>query len=378
MNQQQGREARIIGRRYLFHAPGITYAVTTIVLILGAINGQNNFLFALFGLATGGLVISGFLSGANLMGIRVSRLQSLEARVGEQATLRYRISNVNRFLPACAILLEELPPKRGILSKLGSIVGFAAYIPAGESLVVEASALCRERGLASLSRCRVTSTFPFGLTRKSVVFDAADQVIVYPMQAPLRTDPIHAVAGERLSQSRATPSRHGDEFHSLREYVDGDPLRSVAWRASARGDTLLVRENTRRSSGRVILEFDSVTGGPALERVISCVAAMAQRSCEQGNQVAVARVGGGMVSSFGTGKAHLRSVLKGLALFDAPGTAASERALVRPRDVVRVTVVPGGAAVTRREGAILVAADDPQTFGPSGGVDAASKAGPKA
>ena len=64
MNQQQGREAKIVGRRYLFHAPGITYAVTTIVLILGAINGQNNFLFALFGLATGGLVISGFFSCA--------------------------------------------------------------------------------------------------------------------------------------------------------------------------------------------------------------------------------------------------------------------------------------------------------------------------
>ncbi|MCX5691989.1 MAG: DUF58 domain-containing protein [Planctomycetota bacterium] len=377
MNQQQGREAKIIGRRYLFHAPGITYAVTTIVLILGAINGQNNFLFALFGLATGGLVISGILSGANLMGVRVSRLQPLEARVGEQATLRYRISNVNRFLPACAILVEELPSRRGVVARLGTAVGFAAYIPAGESIVVEAGALCRERGLASLSRFRVTSTFPFGLTRKSVVFDAADQVVVYPMHAQLRADPIHAAAGERLSQSRATPSRHGDEFHSLREYVDGDPLRSVAWRASARGDMLLVREHTRRSSGRVILEFDSALKGDALERVISCVAAMAQRACEQGNQFAVARTGGGMVSSFGTGKAHLRAVLKSLALFDAPGVVQTERALVRPRDVVRVVVVPGAALVTRHDGAIRVGADDAQTFGPAE-KRAAEKAGARA
>lgn len=357
-----------MGRRYLFHAPGITYAVTTIVLILGAINGQNNFLFALFGLATGGLVISGFLSGANLMGIRVSRLQSLEARAGEQATLRYRISNINRFLPACAILIEELPARRGAVSKLGSAVGYAAYIPAGESVVVEAAALCRERGLVALGRFRVTSTFPFGLTRKSVVFECADELVVYPMQAQLLADPVQTVAGERLSQSRAAPSRHGDEFHSLREYVDGDPLRSVAWRASARGDTLLVREQTRRSSGRVLLEFDASVSGAALERVVSCVAAVAQRACEQGNQVAVARSGGGMVSAFGTGKAHLRSVQKALALFDASGVAQAQRPFVRPRDVVRVHVVPGAASVVRQEGVLRIGADDPRTFAAAASV----------
>ena len=360
MRHELGQEARIVGRRYLFHAPGITYAVTTIVLILGAINGQNNFLFALFGLATGGLVISGILSGANLMGVRVSRLPSLEARVGERASLRYRISNTNRFIPACALLLEEFPSKRGGSQRIGQPVGFAAYIAASESIVIDVPAECTARGEVSLLRFRITSTFPFGLTRKSVVLECAESLVVCPRHAVLRSDPVQAASGDRPSVSRAAPTRQGDEFHSLREYSGGDPLRSVAWRASARGEGLLVRQHTRRASGRVLFEFDP--GDAGVERVISCIAAMCQRASEQGSQFAVATSRGGMIGAFCSGGVHLRAVLRALALVDGGRGEMTVRAMPRPRDVVRVVVAGGSAVTTRVDGALMVGADDPAAF----------------
>jgi len=67
------RWARVLGRNYHFHSPGLVYAVTTMVLVMGAINGQNNLLFWLFGLGVAGLLISGILSGGSLMRLDIER-----------------------------------------------------------------------------------------------------------------------------------------------------------------------------------------------------------------------------------------------------------------------------------------------------------------
>ena len=233
MNGQHARVAKITGRRYLFHAPGITYAVTSMVLILGAINGQNNLLFAIFGLAVGGLIISGLISGANLMGVRVSRLTSLEGRCGETATIRYAVRNANRFIPAFGLLVEELPSPDAGHGRLSRIAALALHVPAGRSVIVEASPTCLARGPVRLRRFRVTSTFPFGLTRKSVELECDEEVLVLPAIAQPVGDPVRRAAGDRFSRADRSASRQGDEFHSLREYAEGDPMRSVAWRASA-------------------------------------------------------------------------------------------------------------------------------------------------
>src|ERR1041385_4840021 len=57
-------------RRYHFHGPGLVYILVTLFIAMGAINSQNNLLFAALGLAIGGLLISGIISGGALLGVR--------------------------------------------------------------------------------------------------------------------------------------------------------------------------------------------------------------------------------------------------------------------------------------------------------------------
>lgn len=59
---------------------------------------------------------------------------------------------------------------------------------------------------------------------------------------------------------------HG-EFHSLREYVEGDEPRSIHWRASARSDDLKVRQHTVEGLRRcvVVLDLSPVDRVPAGE-----------------------------------------------------------------------------------------------------------------
>ena len=46
------------------------------------------------------------------------------------------------------------------------------------------------------------------------------------------------------------------EFHSLRDYVDGDDLRSVHWKASARSEALKVRQHEAQGVRRCIIVLD--------------------------------------------------------------------------------------------------------------------------
>ena len=97
----------IIKRRYHLHPPGVVYCVITILLGLGALNSQNNLLFGAFGLALGGLLISGIVSGAMLMGLRVRRLGIEPAPVGERIIIRYEVTNRTRFYPVFAVRIGE-------------------------------------------------------------------------------------------------------------------------------------------------------------------------------------------------------------------------------------------------------------------------------
>ena len=57
----------------------------------------------------------------------------------------------------------------------------------------------------------------------------------------------------------------GTEFDSLREYVDGDDVRSVDWRASARTRSVVVRTWQPERDRRVFLVLD--TGRTSAGRV---------------------------------------------------------------------------------------------------------------
>lgn len=355
------RAARIVGRRYLLHGPGFTYCITTVVLILGAINGQNNLLFAIFGLAAGGLIVSGILSGANLMGIRVERLSPRDGVLGESAGIRYRVLNANRRIPAISLLVEEIDLPRRSGERLAATRGFVAGVRARESATIEASPACVARGPVRLGRFRVTSTFPFGLTRKSVEFDDSQDLLVLPRPAAVVGEPLRPSRGDRRAAAAAKASREGDEFHALREYVPGDPLRSVAWRASARVEPLLVRVDATRRAGRVLIAFDIADDGAAQERIIAAVAGMCLYAQRTGRDFAVAGPDSSMLVGFGSGPAHVRAAMRSLAIW-TPESSNPARTSPRDGESLRFAVVAGTRPLSAAPGGMIVGADAAATF----------------
>jgi uncharacterized protein (DUF58 family) len=320
----QRRWARVLGRRYHFHSPGLAYAVTTMVLVLGAVNGQNNLLFWLFGLAVAGLLISGILSGGSLMRLDVEREIPSSAGVGDEVVTRYRIRNRSRVFPAFGLTVEELTSVRGggtptWAGRLSQPRAYALYVPAQGTVVVEARAGALGRGAAELGPIRIWTTFPFGLTKKSKAFRQDATVLIRPRPAPLRPGAINGLAGRGELGSILRRSRGGEEFYSLREYTHGDSVRAVAWRSTARLGHAVVREMAARPSRHVWIVLDFGGGDtPACERAISVAAALCAGAAEAGLEPGLGAPDGRLLEPARAGRRHVGYLMDALGRLDIP------------------------------------------------------------
>lgn len=100
------------------------------------------------------------------------------------------------------------------------------------------------RGHFSFERCEINLPSPFGLWAARRYLNVTDSTRVYPDFARLYGAQLLAVdnwlsqLGVRQRQRRGL----GLEFHQLREFREGDSLRQIDWKATARQRTPIARE----------------------------------------------------------------------------------------------------------------------------------------
>jgi uncharacterized protein (DUF58 family) len=344
-----------LGPRYHLHWPGIAYILTTMLLALGAINAQNNLLFWAFGLGVGGLLVSGVVSGIMLLAVRIDRALVPPVAVGGEVRIRYRIHNRSHLIPLFGLVVDELTGEEHGLGKRKPSSwpmylesresvprAVAVHVPPRGMVEVEAVARATRRGEASFDALRVWTTFPFGLARKSVLFglpqNVVQRLVVRPLPAPVGRDELDRMAGEpqRGSVARAVAGAP-DEFHTLREFSEGDSQRHVSWRASARTDTLLVRQFSAVASSRVWVELDLAgqTRDEA-EGAIRRAAGLLLAASGKGAAVGLLVPRSGLVAHPRTGRAHLESLMDDLGKIDllAPPVSAENPPRVPARDLV--------------------------------------------
>jgi uncharacterized protein (DUF58 family) len=344
---------RVLMRRYHFSVAGMAYVVTTMVLVLGAINAQNNLLFWLFGLAVAGLLVSGVLSGWSLMGLRIVRELPERATVGEPLRIRYTITNRNWLIPAFGLEVEELEatvpwfsaPARGDWQgRLPRVVTSVACVRPRGSLSVDVVVQPMRRGVATLNPVRVSSSFPFGITRKSVTFARAEPVLIRPRCAEVSSEALKDRSGVGATLGELRPSRTGTDFYALRDFQAGDTMRAVAWRASARLDRPVVRTYATPPGRRLWVMFDlpepRAGDSPTLdttldttpdtsEAVIEHVAGAAVHAVAQGREVGiVCRRGHSWIvlEPMRGGRRQIDLILDALARWGTGASASSTRA----------------------------------------------------
>jgi uncharacterized protein (DUF58 family) len=98
------------------------------------------------------------------------------------------------------------------------------------------------RGRYAVEEARATIDDPFGLAQAEVELEPGGSLLVYPRLVALdrlfSESGAHAQDGRRLLLRRPA----GFDLHSVREYEQGESLRKVHWRSTARRGQLMVKE----------------------------------------------------------------------------------------------------------------------------------------
>jgi uncharacterized protein (DUF58 family) len=170
-------------------------------------------------------------------------------------------------------------------------------LAAGEERDVELQLRCRRWGVYNLGAVRVCARDRWRILSWQGAVSPSHRLRAYPrpltlqrLVAPVRTQ---ALAGSQVARSKGD----GVEYADIRDFVPGDRVRSINWRASARRQGLVVNERHPERNTDVVLFVDSFTdvrdaGRSVLDEAVRAAAALAARHLEQRDRVGLVAYGG--------------------------------------------------------------------------------------
>lgn len=190
-------------------------------------------------------------------------------QVGEIGRVELRISNQSRTSTSPLHLWEPVSGMGGASLRL-------APLRSGESATANYRLPANRRGTVVFGPLTIERRDPFGLCRLRQTMAGTHEAIVLPAHLFLSLPSGGGSSGPigRHLRMRSL-GRDGSEFHGLRDYADGDDLRQIHWRASARSETLKVREVEPEGLRRCTVALDTAAGEyspESFERAVSAAA----------------------------------------------------------------------------------------------------------
>ncbi|MDL9980350.1 DUF58 domain-containing protein [Microbacterium candidum] len=139
-------------------------------------------------------------------------------------------------------------------------------LPPGERRTYAIPLLPRRRGELRTGFVVIRSNGPLGLAGRQAVVAAPGALRVLPPFTARRHLPSRLARLRELDGATSVQVRGaGTEFDSLREYVRGDDVRSIDWRATARAGTTMLRTWRPERDRHIVVVVD--TGRTAAARV---------------------------------------------------------------------------------------------------------------
>ncbi|WP_256775754.1 MULTISPECIES: DUF58 domain-containing protein [unclassified Stenotrophomonas] len=244
---------RRLDRRRIYVLPtrfGLFVAALLAAMLLGALNYNNNPAMLLALLLATVAIASTISAHLQLSDLQIDAVSAEPVHAGQPMRLRISLSR------------RDARARRGLEVAHAQAVAFGHLIDS-EQIEVDLMLPTERRGWLDLERIRISTTQPLGLVRAwSWVWPDAP-LLVYAAPAT-QAPPLPESGGDPLhTRVRA----NGDELHQLRPYRAGDPQRSIAWKHSARRDTLLVREYEQAVGVDVLLDWRQLSSLPVEARI---------------------------------------------------------------------------------------------------------------
>jgi len=242
-------------RVYIFPTfQGWLYLLMLIVMLLGGINYNNSMAFMLcFLLASLGLVCM-LHTYRNLTGLILASTKPKPVFVGQQALFPIQLDN--RLSQArFSIKLECSEPNQKIFQKRKRYQINSISLEAGKQSSCHYPLATTRRGKLALKRLKISTHFPLGIFAAWAYYEPEFYCLVYPAPQGQKQLPLATLHEENLDFGMQSGT---DDFAGFRKYRPGDPVNSIAWKAFAREQGLLVKQFSGKGSQTLILTWDNV------------------------------------------------------------------------------------------------------------------------
>ncbi|MGH3694486.1 MAG: DUF58 domain-containing protein [Pseudonocardiaceae bacterium] len=208
-----------------------------------------------------------------------------------------------------------------------------------------------ERRVYSIGPLTARVTDPFGLAEYRRTLTGNSPLVVLPEVVPLTGLPAGSELGAGAAGGGPAGAGQGQDAVVVRSYQQGDDLRRVHWRTSARRDDLMVRveEWSERSEVTVLLDHRAIAhrgAGPtaSLEYALSLAASVYVHLRQRGPQVRLVTADGVVRAGAGQTTDTALDALAALCSTDQRDLAAIPEAASR-REVVAILGAVGPAAL---------------------------------
>ncbi|MEX2517145.1 MAG: DUF58 domain-containing protein [Gammaproteobacteria bacterium] len=243
-------------------AAGMLFVVTLIVMLLGAINYDNSLAYVLTFLVASLLLPAILHTYRNLKDLRVSAGPPAAVFAGDNAYFPVTLDN----RPRAAGNLAGRP--RYALELQCGRRNAAVNVPqlTAELKTVAVPAASVRRGYLKLGRVRISSRFPLGLFRAWSYCRSDQLAAIYPKPAGPLSLPAPSAwnAEDQLGMTAGA-----EDFVGFRNYHPGDSIRSIAWKAVARGQPIVVKRFSGGGAQRLILAWEHTTAVGDVESRLS-------------------------------------------------------------------------------------------------------------
>lgn len=168
-------------------------------------------------------------------------------------------------------------------------------LPPGGSARYRYELPTERRGRIAVGPLSVERSDLLGLARARGTVGEVAELRVYPRRHPVRLSPAGRARHHHDGEPPPTPMRGSMDLRALREYVVGDELRHLHWKATARTGQLMVREYVDPAQPWSVLLLDTrsrVLSRAAFEEAVEVIASIGWAACEQDRPVRLCTTGG--------------------------------------------------------------------------------------
>jgi len=272
--------------------------------------------------------------------IEVGRQWSAPLSLGRPGSARIEMHNLTR-VPLHATFMDETP-----LAFRDEPPSVDLSLPAGELAHQDYAVQPKRRGDISLGRLFLRYRTSLGLAERWAVASLAQSVRVMPDLVAARNYALYLIRSRQVEMEKRRRRQRGigREFEALREYRQGDEMRTVCWPATARRNELITRtyQVERSQSIWIVLDAGRLLRAqvydPArsifvskLDCAVDAALALAQVAVQSGDRVGLLAYGRSMQQSVGLGRGpqHLRTLLNALALIKGEAAEADHTLAAR-------------------------------------------------